>query len=73
MLELSAASTTPEKSRILPDACSETVMVLMARMRSGGGGGASRQAETVARREAPKIADNKDLQNGFRISFISPI
>ena len=47
ILELSAASTTPENFLILPEACSSTVTVLIARMRSTGGGGSSRQADSA--------------------------
>ena len=43
-LELSAASTTPENRRILPEAGSVSVMVLIARTVSMGGGGCSLQA-----------------------------
>jgi hypothetical protein len=57
------ASTTPENCRILPEACSETVMVLMARMGFGGGGGSSRQAVMVKRIDIPKKACTKGLQN----------
>jgi hypothetical protein len=61
ILELSAASTTPENSLILPDACSETVMVLIARMGLGGGGGSSRHAEMTNRNNDPNNISTKGL------------
>jgi hypothetical protein len=49
-LEVSAASTTPEKRRIFPDAGSETVTVLIARTVSTGGGGGSLHAVNAEKR-----------------------
>jgi hypothetical protein len=45
-LDLSAASTTPENFRIRPEAISDTVMVLIARTASIGGGGSGPQAHS---------------------------
>jgi hypothetical protein len=55
MLEVCADSTTPENRRVFPDAGSVTVMVLIDRTVSMGGGGGSLQAinaETRTTRES---------------------